>query len=163
MKRSTVLTPFERPGHDHDRCVNTALATARVLCTEQGLRLTPIRRRVLELIWGRHQPVKAYDILTQLQRKNPRTAPPTVYRALEFLLEAGLVHRVASFNAYVGCGDPGTPHVGQFLICRTCNVVAEINDPRVSEMLGQDARRLGFRSEHPTVEVTGLCRQCGGE
>ncbi len=163
MDNPKVLTPFERSGHDHARCVGDALARAEAQCAANGLRLTPIRRRVLELIWGRHQPVKAYDILEQLQRENSRTAPPTVYRALEFLLEAGLVHRVESFNAFVGCGDPGTPHEGQFLICRACNAVAEINDSRVSEMLGQDARRLGFRSEHPTVEVTGLCRHCERE
>lgn len=162
MTKPHVLVPFERHGHDHGRCVDAALAAAEALCAEQGLRLTPVRRRVLELVWKGHQPVKAYDILERLQEQNPRTAPPTVYRALEFLLEARLVHRVESLNAYVGCGDPATPHVGQFLICRVCHAVAEINDPGVAKMLGQDARRLGFHSERPTVEVSGLCPHCEG-
>lgn len=140
--------------------MKTALADAEVACNESGLRLTETRRQVLELVWGSHAPIKAYDILEQLHTKNPKAVPPTVYRALEFLQNAGLVHRIESLNAYVGCGKPGEPHIGQFLICTMCGAVAEIDEPKITDLLSEQAAQLGFATEQQMVELKGLCPQC---
>lgn len=160
MATDPILIPFETRNHDHKRCIRSALDQARAVCRARGLRLTPVRRRVLELIWQRHAPVKAYDILEQLQAERRKAAPPTVYRALTFLLDAGFVHRIESLNAYVGCGDPSEPHGGQFLICRSCQAVAEINDPAITRLLGREAGKLGFQADRQTVEIKGLCPRC---
>ncbi len=160
MAKRRILVPFKKRAHDHRHCVDVALAEAQSACERRRLRLTPLRRRVLELVWRGHAPVKAYDILERLRREGRGAAPPTVYRALAFLLEAGLVHRIESLNAYVGCGGPGTPHIGQFLICRRCSTVAEIDAPAIARALVADARRLGFRADRQTVEIKGLCADC---
>lgn len=160
VTRRRILVPFKKRAHDHRRCVDAALVEAESACQHKGLRFTALRRRVLTLIWTRHAPVKAYDILERLGREGRRAAPPTVYRALEFLLEAGLVHRIESLNAYVGCGGAGTPHVGQFLICRRCSAVAEVDAPAIAKALAADARRLGFRADRHTIEIRGLCAEC---
>lgn len=161
MPDNDVLAPFRPDDHDHDACVDDALATAAVVCEERGARLTALRRRVLEVVWGRHGPVRAYDILDRLGPGRRRAAPPTVYRALEFLLDAGLIHRIESLNAYVGCGDPHGAHGAQFLICEACGSVAEIDDAAISRRLGRRARGLGFRVRRQTVEILGLCAPCG--
>ncbi|MGA7802436.1 MAG: Fur family transcriptional regulator [Gammaproteobacteria bacterium] len=160
MPTDPILIPFAARNHDHKRCIRSALDQAAAVCRARGLRLTQVRRRVLELIWQRHAPVKAYDLLDQLQQEKRAAAPPTVYRALAFLLDAGFVHRIESLNAYVGCGDPSEPHGGQFLICRNCQAVAEINDPAITRLLGREARKLGFRADRQTVEIKGLCPSC---
>ncbi|MEN8174425.1 MAG: Fur family transcriptional regulator [Pseudomonadota bacterium] len=147
-------------GHDHRRCAREALARAEAVCRDKELRFTALRRRVLELVWEGHEPVKAYDLLDRLQRGSSTAAPPTVYRALEFLLDAGLVHRVESLNAYVGCADPAHAHQGQFFVCENCHAMAEVLAPEVSRQLDRQARELGFRVRHRVVEVTGLCRHC---
>ncbi len=156
----SVVTPFRHHNHDHALCVDDALAQAEANCRRRGVRLTPIRRRVLELIWRRHEPVKAYDLLDSLKNDHRSAAPPTVYRALDFLLAEGLIHRIESLNAYVGCGDPGNPHVGQFLICKHCNAVAELNDPDIRQLLVSKAEKLGFEVNWQTIEINGVCPQC---
>ncbi|WP_455207855.1 Fur family transcriptional regulator [Kaarinaea lacus] len=160
MNSPSILIPFQKHQHNHDSCVRTALAEAELACSESGLRLTNIRRQVLELVWGSHAPIKAYDLLEQLHKINPKAVPPTVYRALEFLQKAGLVHRIESLNAYVGCGKPTEPHVGQFLICSKCGAVAEINEPKITRLLNEQAAQLGFATEQQLVEIKGLCPQC---
>jgi len=137
-----------------------ALAEAATVCAQRGVRFTPLRRRVLEIVWQSHRPVGAYDILETLHGEGRAGAPPTVYRALDFLLEQGLVHRIASLNAFVGCARPGHREPGQFLICRDCGLAAELNDSRVEDAITRSAAALGFRTHHHTVEVTGLCRHC---
>jgi Fur family zinc uptake transcriptional regulator len=156
-----VLGTFRGRAHDHDRCISDALDTAEEICGERGLRLTALRRRVLELVWSRHEPVRAYDLLEELRTERRRAAPPTVYRALEFLIENGFVHRIESLNAFVGCAGPRRPHAGQFLICRGCASVAELDDAAISRMIARKAQSLGFRAQHQTIEVTGLCPECG--
>ena len=106
----TSIPLASRP-HDHSHCVTHALGEAESLCTKSGVRLTDLRRRVLELVWQSHKPLGAYDILAVLSEQDGRrAAPPTVYRALDFLLENGLVHRIASLNAFIGCNHPGHAH-----------------------------------------------------
>jgi Fur family zinc uptake transcriptional regulator len=152
--------PFPPERHDHSACIATAMDQARAVCAEQGGRLTPQRQRVLELVWQEHKPVGAYELLERLREDGVKAAPPTVYRALEFLLAHGLIHRIESLNAYTGCTAPGTPHHGQFLVCSQCQRVAELDEPAINDQLDESARRLGFEIERQTVEICGLCQRC---
>lgn len=156
-----LKTPLANLPHDHSRCVHSALAEADALCGQKGLRLTALRRRVLELVWQSHKPLGAYDILGVLSEQDGRrAAPPTVYRALDFLLENGLVHRIASLNAFIGCVHPEHAHQGQFLICRSCHVAVELEQQSISEAIVSGAAGIGFTVEAQTVEVVGLCTNC---
>lgn len=151
---------FDQHEHDHRRCVADALATAEQLCDRAGLRLTATRRRVLELIWTHRMPVGAYQLLDELAAERGRVAPPTVYRAIDFLLVHGLIHRIESLSAFVGCARPRRPHAGHFLICRGCGAAAELEDGRIDAALREGAERFGFRVEQQTVELRGLCPTC---
>lgn len=146
--------------HDHSACVAGALRSAEEICTSRGLRLTAMRRQVLELVWSSHKPVGAYELLDALASNGKRSAPPTVYRALDFLRDAGLVHRLDSLNAFVGCADPGSPHNGQFLICRSCKQVTEIDAGTISDAVESTALACGFVAERQTLEVQGICSEC---
>lgn len=160
MANNSVLMPFKDRDHAHQRCLEKALDQAVKNCESRGVRLTPLRRRVLELIWGSHTPVKAYDLLDQLRDEQIGSAPPTVYRSLDFLLEEGLIHKLQSLNAYVGCGEPLKHHTSQFLICRDCGDVAEIDDPDIQRVLSRKAETLGFQVLDKTIEIQGLCEKC---
>src|SRR5690554_6440859 len=142
--------------HDHDSCIREALAAAARICAAQRARLTRTRRRVLELVWSSHRAVKTYEILDRLGSRERPAKPPTVYRALEFLIEHGLVHRVDSLNAYVGCVRPGAAHHGQLLICGACGEVAEIDAPSVASAIAEAAAQAGFEVQRQTVELRGL-------
>jgi len=143
----------------HQSCIAQALIKAEQLCQQQRQRFTLIRRRVLELVWQQHKPVGAYEVLELLQQDG-RTAPPTVYRALDFLQQLGLVHRIASLNAYVGCAHPGEPHDGQFLICESCKTLAELDVAAITSAIEKSAAASGFATSRQTVEVMGLCPNC---
>jgi Fur family zinc uptake transcriptional regulator len=163
FKPLTSNTPLACLPHDHSRCVASALAEAESLCAKQGTRLTTLRRRVLELVWASHKPLGAYDILAVLSEEDGRrAAPPTVYRALDFLQDNGLVHRIASLNAFIGCIHPGELHQGQFLICRACHAAIELELPSISQAIASGASAVGFAVESQTVEVVGLCAGCQG-
>jgi Fur family zinc uptake transcriptional regulator len=146
--------------HDHRRCIKGALNEARRICLESNGRLTRQRKRALELVWQSHRPIGAYEILEQLRAEGFNGAPPTVYRALDFLLAHGLIHRIESLNAYTGCAIPGQRHTGQFLICSQCQRVAELDDPKVTRAISTTAARLGFVAANPVVEIRGLCQAC---
>jgi Fur family zinc uptake transcriptional regulator len=152
---------FPSLAHDHGNCVANAMATAEELCRRRGLRFTALRRRVLTLVWDNHKPVGAYDILDRLGAEGRRAAPPTVYRALDFLIEAGLVHRLDSLNAFIGCPDPARSHSGQFLICRQCRTVVELDDRDIDTLVEDKAKQLGFSAVHQMLEIQGLCSHCG--
>jgi Fur family zinc uptake transcriptional regulator len=156
----TKLAPASSRAHDHAACVSDAISTAVEVCARRGARLTAQRRRVLELVWGSHRAVKAYEILDDLSRERPRARPPTVYRALDFLMAHGLVHRVDSLNAFVGCPQAGDRHDAQFFICDGCGMVREIDEPSIGRAVSQGARRLGFRVDRQTVEMHGRCEAC---
>ena len=146
--------------HNHADCIGTAMARAHDLCAGRGAKLTAIREKVLELVWSSHKPRGAYAILEDLSRNGKRVAPLTVYRALEFLVAQGLVHRIESLNAYVGCPEPGQTHTGQFLVCERCGNAAELNDPHVARTIAGSARDQGFLALRQTVEVLGICPAC---
>jgi Fur family zinc uptake transcriptional regulator len=151
---------FHDAGHDHEACVGTALDRAAELCGRRGARLTELRRQVLELIWRSHAPVGAYEILGELRDGHRAAAPPTVYRALDFLIEQGLVHRIESLNAYVGCSRPEPGHVSQFLICTGCGAAAELEDGAIARAVLRRADELGFAVERQTIELRGRCPRC---
>jgi Fur family zinc uptake transcriptional regulator len=157
---NVIPTPTALEQHDHDDCIEAAIATAEQLCRDRGLRFTELRRRVLELVWHSHKPIGAYEVLANLGGEGKHPAPPTVYRALEFLIEAGLVHRLDSLNAFVGCADPGRLHTGQFLICRQCRTVIELGDKDIESLVAARAEALGFSSVRQILEIEGLCDSC---
>ena len=149
--------------HDHERCIRDAVDTAVQVCESKNIRLTPLRRRVLEIVWRQHEPIGAYEILAEIAKDRDKAAPPTVYRALEFLRSAGLVHRVDSLNAFLGCDRPHAPHAGQFLVCGRCRKVTEIDDPLLTQGLARHAQTLGYRLEGSVVEIKARCAQCADE
>lgn len=149
--------------HNHDACVRDALAEARAICQSRNARLTPIRQRVLELIWESHKPLGAYDLLGVLAQEGHNAAPPTVYRALDFLQQHGLVHRIASLNAFIGCNHAREHHTGMFLICQQCRNVHELASSAISEAVADTAAEQGFAPTEATIEVAGLCPRCRSE
>jgi Fur family zinc uptake transcriptional regulator len=154
---------FAPRAHDHAECVDTALDRAASVCDARGVRLTDLRRQVLALVWRRHEPVGAYDLLDELKAMHGRAAPPTIYRALEFLMDQGLVHRIESLNAYVGCVRPEQEHSGQFLICTRCGSIGELDDVEIARAVTERAAAMGFRALRQTIEVRGICAECGRE
>jgi len=145
-------------GHNHARCIHSALQTAQQL---QGKALTPLRAQVLQALWSGHRAFGAYDLLNYLNaHARKKLAPLSVYRALDFLVSAGLAHRIESLNAYVGCPHPGERHALQFLVCRACQTVTELEDPQISKMLTKNAKARNFTAERSVVEVLGLCPSC---
>lgn len=139
----------------------SVLGRAEALCRARGARLTPPRRRVLEILCASERPLGAYEILAAMRGPGEGSAaPPTVYRALDFLLEQGLIHRLETLHAFIGCTHPDHPHSSQFLICTDCGEVQELADDAVIERLGSAAAESGFRPRRPVVEVIGTCAGC---
>lgn len=136
------------------------LCQAEQLCAERNQRFTTLRKQVLELICRYSQPVGAYTLLDDLREEGRSAAPPTIYRALEFLQQQGLVHRLASNNTYLACAHPQTQHEGLFLVCRSCGHTQEIHTQGMVDTAKQHASDFDFLVEHAAVEVTGLCSQC---
>lgn len=153
------MDPFAR--HDHARCIATARSAAEAACAATGARLTPLRRRVLDILLAEHKAQGAYDVLARLSAEGLGSTPPTAYRALEFLVSHGLAHRIEGRNAYVACARPGAPHVPAFLICTACGEVAEA---AVDEApLTDAAAAAGFAIERAVLEAEGLCPACRAE
>jgi Fur family zinc uptake transcriptional regulator len=147
------------PGH-HVHDADGFVRAVEQACEQRGLRLTPLRAQVLGLVAAAGKPIKAYDLLDRMKAENGSSAPPTVYRALEFLLEQGFIHRLASINAFVGCHHPQVAHSVPFLICDKCQNAIELEDDRISALLDGQARDLGFETRAQTLEVHGLCAEC---
>jgi Fur family zinc uptake transcriptional regulator len=148
-----------------------SLDRAAALCARRGAQLTALRRQVLRLVIGADQPVGAYALLDRLRESRAGAAPPTVYRALDFLVEQGLIHKVERLNAFIGCIDAldhpadcdcgaAHDHPHQFLICRRCGSTTEISDPGVALALSGAARAAGFTPARATVEIEGICATC---
>ncbi len=140
-----------------------ALAVAEQICQERGVRLTSQRRQVLEIIFSHEKPMGAYDVLDCLKQNLPQAKPPTVYRALDFLLAQGLLHRLESLNAFVGCIHPDHLHASQFLICRECGLVEELESKSVDRTLDKALKDSGFEADAQVIEVTGRCARCTGQ
>lgn len=168
LSRITPLAPNvptlgHRPvlGHDHAQCIRSALARAEAVCEANGTRLTPLRKRVLELIWVSHKPLGAYELLDQLTHEGHKPAPPTIYRALDFLLENRLIHRLASLNAFLGCSHPGDAHEGYFLICQRCGNTEEVAQSKALQTaLNATTEAAGFTVLNTALELSGFCQHC---
>lgn len=146
--------------HDHSRCIARALAQAEQVVAARGLRLTPVRRRTLEILLERHGAMGAYDVLERLAEDGFGHQPPVAYRALEFLVEAGLAHRIRRINAFAACLHPGEEHHAAFLICRACNAIAEIPAARLRAAMEAGAAEADFSIERVSLEAAGLCPDC---
>ncbi len=137
------------------------VALAESICAGRGVQMTDQRRRVLELLWASDGPTSAYQLIDAVRLKDSRpVAPPTVYRALHFLMEQGFVSRIESLNAYVPCSHPERDHDCLFFICSTCQASVELEDPRIAGLLAEDAADLGFVANRRTIEVEGTCGRC---
>lgn len=154
-------TVFHAPDHDHDRCSSAAIARAEAACEAKAQRLTPIRRQVLEALLSSHKPLGAYEIMDRTATDGVRPAPITVYRALDFLMEQGFVHRIESRNAFIACGQEhqaGDPVV--FLICEKCGAVGEAPSKAVADTLKSASRAAGFTPHAHVIEIGGICAHC---
>lgn len=164
--------PHDRPGcaapdlafaaHDHAHCAHDALARAEALTAATGARLTPVRRRVLEILLEEHKALGAYDVLARLAQDGFGNQPPVAYRALDFLVDQGLAHRIQRLNAFTACAHMGEDHAPAFLICRNCHTVAEAAATPAREALEAEAAKAGFQVERTTIEALGLCPACRG-
>ncbi len=152
--------PLAFQAHDHTHCTDGALAEADALREKQGVRLTPVRRRALEILLRAHRAMGAYEVLEQLAEEGFGNQPPVAYRALEFLVDHGLAHRIRRLNAFAACMCPGTTHRPAFFICRACNAVAEAPAGDVARAVDDAATAIGFAVERMNVEVVGLCPAC---
>lgn len=149
--------------HHHAHNAKGFVREVASACEARGLRLTEIRLQVLELIAAAGKPVKAYDLLDKLKNDRSNAAPPTVYRALDFLIDNGFIHKLESINAYVGCHHPSVVHQVPFLICDECESATEICDERVASLLSEQAKSFGFRARAQTLEVHGVCKRCASQ
>ncbi|GLK63186.1 Fur family transcriptional regulator [Paracoccus kondratievae] len=152
----------EDPFHDHDhaRCASAVLARAEEQARAEGVRLTPVRRRALEILLESHRAMGAYEVLERLSAEGFGKQPPVAYRALDFLVEQGLAHRVQRLNAYAACLSDERNHSPAFLICRGCEQVAEADSTKLRTALQHLAGSSGFLIERSTVELLGLCDRC---
>ena len=149
-----------REHHHHQKCIKTALEKAERICRDGSLRLTPIRRKVLELIWQSHKPIKAYDLLSKLSTEEHIEKPPTVYRALDFLLENHLIHKIESSNAYIGCEVDHDELDSKFFVCDQCDEVKELFEPKLNKSLLDASKKQGFTPNQTTIEIHGTCAKC---
>lgn len=152
--------PLAFAEHDHDACCGDVMARAEGLVEQAGLRLTPVRRRTLEILLESHRALGAYDVLARLAEEGFGTQPPVAYRALEFLVENGMAHRIRRLNAFTACMQPGTDHRPAFFICSTCDSVAEAQGAGVAGAMSAAADAVGFRIERISIEAVGICPAC---
>lgn len=149
-------------GHDGDHVHDAAalVAGAEATCRERALQFTPLRRRVFEALAEGGGPLGAYDLVERLGRDR-RIAPISVYRALDFLIEAGLIHRIATRNTYLPCQHAHDPlDTTVFLVCTTCGSVDELPSPEIGRGLDGMAASAGFKPGPRAVEVEGECAGC---
>ena len=177
MKTAKPTVPASDHDHDHARghdhghrpagapapSLDAALAMADAYCRERGEKLTPIRRKVLELLLTSGRATKAYSLLDEMRQIHPGSAPPTVYRALDSLLSAGLVHRIESINAFAVCHDLTQCQHGILVVCQQCGNVTELHEPKLRQALVAQIEAAGYRLAGDGIELKGLCAQCQAE
>lgn len=153
---------IEMEEHDHDLCVTSVLERAEDICQAKGVRLTEQRRNVLAVLAQSHVPASAYDILDIMNRDGGRLAPVAIYRALDFLSQQGLIHRIESRNAYVACSHCGVGHgdVTVFLLCDECSKAGEFHSDALSGLVETISRTENFKAHAPVLEIRGTCQQC---
>ncbi|MEF8712649.1 MAG: transcriptional repressor [Accumulibacter sp.] len=139
-----------------------ALDQADAACKVRGASLTAIRREVLELLYNSPTGVKAYDLLARIQEARPNASPPTVYRALDFLIEQGLAHKIGRMNLFVACRHASHRIPSLFLVCPKCSGVTELQEQSVMSALSSSLAAAGHRLESPEVEISAICPRCSG-
>ncbi|PVH27422.1 Fur family transcriptional regulator [Pararhodobacter oceanensis] len=160
MKLDAVTKPVGFACDDHASCVVDGLSAAEARCASNGLRFTPVRRKVLEILLQEHRALGAYVILDRLRDEGFGSQPPVAYRALDFLVRNGLAHKIERLNAFIACAHPGENHAPAFMICRLCDSVAEAQSAPAQGALGAAARATGFKIERTVVEAEGVCPSC---
>lgn len=146
--------------HNHHHCQTSAVEQARSLCEKEGVRFTKLREQVFALIWQSHKPITAYQLLDQIKDSDFSATPPTVYRTLDFLLEQGLIHRINSLNAFIGCCHPGDRHTGTFIICEECEQAEEVDNHDIRAAIKTVSDEHHFEMKRYVTEIYGVCPQC---
>ncbi|MGI9391315.1 MAG: Fur family transcriptional regulator [Boseongicola sp.] len=146
--------------HDHHACIADCLVAVESSCKDAGLQLTPVRRRVLQILLTEHRAMGAYEILDRLREDGQNAQPPAAYRALDFLVSNGFAHRIERLNAFIACAHPTETHSPAFMICRICDSVAETHAALSRGALGKAAREAGFLAERTVLEIEGVCPNC---
>lgn len=146
--------------HNHAECVANALFTAQEICKSKNLRLTDLRYGVLHQVWINEKPASAYDILAALQNDFPKAAPISIYRALDFLIDNGLIHRLETKNAYIGCRYPQAEHICAVLVCLKCGKAEEIKADKAFKELKKEASGKKFKAKKASIEIEGVCPSC---
>jgi len=160
-RKTSPRAIFPAPNHDHSRCSSDAIAHAEAICAARAQRLTPIRRRVLEALLASHRPLGAYELIEHLAGGGAKPAPITIYRALDFLRDNGLVHRIESRNAFIACvHNHGSSDPVVFLICERCGSVGEAAAAAVAATIKSASRAAGFTPKTPVIEIAGICAHC---
>jgi Fur family zinc uptake transcriptional regulator len=162
MTQAVASNAFPAPEHDHDLCLEEAMERARAAFHSRGLKLTPLRQSVFREIAASHKAIGAYEVLDRLAARGERLAPISVYRAIEALVGAGMVHRFESRNAYFAC-QAGHEMRRLVLACEACGRVAEVDGARVFAAIDKSAGAASFTARAAVVEVWGLCASCAGE
>ena len=145
---------------DHNLCINSALTEAEKICNQKNIRVTDLRRTVLKIIWQNHKAIKAYDILDQISGMNFSAKPPTVYRALDFLLENGFIHKINSLNSYIGCPHPLQNEQCYFIICSSCDEIEECSDENITNAIKTVMEKNKFTHKNIAIEIDGTCNSC---
>lgn len=159
-QKNSTQPPLGFARHNHAACVSDGLIAAESRCAEDGLRFTPVRRKVLEILLQEHRALGAYVILDRLREDGFGSQPPVAYRALEFLVKHGLAHKIERLNAFIACAHPDEDHAPSFMICRLCDSVAEAQSTPNRSALSDAARATGFKIERTVIEAEGLCPGC---
>ena len=159
-KIGTAKSPLGFAQHDHSTCMSDALTTADARCAADGLRFTPVRRKVLEILLQDHRALGAYTILDRLREDGFGSQPPVAYRALDFLVTNGLAHKIERLNAFIACAHTNHSHTPAFMICRLCDAVAEALSSETRGALRDAAGATGFRIERTVIEAEGICPSC---
>ncbi len=149
--------------HNHHQCQTSAVEQARQLCEKNGVRFTKLREQLFTLIWQSHKPVTAYKLLDQIKGSDFSATPPTVYRTLDFLLDQGLIHRINSLNAFIGCCQPGKRHTGTFMICEQCDHALEVDNTNILNAIQKVSHQHNFQVKNYITEIYGFCPQCQSE
>ncbi|MCC5993749.1 MAG: transcriptional repressor [Rhodobacteraceae bacterium] len=160
MRKEPNTDGFCCADHSGRASVQAILAQAEGRAQAQGARLTPVRRRTLEILLQAHGALGAYQVLELLARDGFGTQPPVAYRALNFLVEHGLAHRIRRLNAFTACPHPGQEHRAAFLICEICDSVTEAAAEQVGAALERAAEARGFHITRATIEAVGRCMHC---
>ncbi len=146
--------------HNHKDCISTSLFELEKYCKESNQKLSKVRRKVLEILLESHKALGAYEILDKLKANGFPSQPPVAYRAINFLLQVGFVHKIEKFNSYIACSNPGKFHKPAFLICRKCNLVSETNQKTSNQKIFLEAKNNNFFVENSIIEIIGVCQNC---